>query len=228
MQVTKATGPRAGVLKYDLLTALGAHALSLGKQDQRSALRLMTLVTARYNWTRDELCVGQRDIARMWSCDERTVKREMARLRAAGWLILSRQGARGRVAQYRLDLDKIFADTRAARDNVGPDFTLRREIDETPDIPAKVVAFPGRTTAPPDIASGNEWALTQSVLHQERPELYGAWIAQITRVSREGGRLVLRAPSRFHASYVATHLLDEITAVCRSIDEGVSHIDLIV
>ena len=94
----KLAGPGASVRKYDLITALGAHALSLGKHDQRLVLRFITLITARYNWARDELSIGQREIARLWSCNERTVKRDVAKLRALGWLVVKRQGARGRAA----------------------------------------------------------------------------------------------------------------------------------
>jgi hypothetical protein len=39
----------------------------------------MALITMRYNWQRDELTTGQGEIAPLWSVDERTVKREMAR-----------------------------------------------------------------------------------------------------------------------------------------------------
>ena len=81
MLAGKLVGRSAAALKYDLLTVMGAYALSQDKGAQRLVLRLMTLVTARYNWKRDQLAVGQREIARLWQVDERTVKREMAKLR---------------------------------------------------------------------------------------------------------------------------------------------------
>jgi hypothetical protein len=95
----KPTGSMASSMKYDLLTALGTFALSQTKGKQVLCLRFMTLLTARYNWMRDELNIGQREIARMWCVEERTVKREMAKLRNLGWLIVKRQGARGRVTK---------------------------------------------------------------------------------------------------------------------------------
>ena len=95
MQTLRPVGRGASARKYDILTALGAFALAQGKHEQRRVLRLMTLITARYNWARDELAVGQRESARLWAVDERTVKREMARLKAAGWLVVKRQGAFG-------------------------------------------------------------------------------------------------------------------------------------
>ncbi|MGJ8611841.1 MAG: hypothetical protein ACSHWY_12140, partial [Octadecabacter sp.] len=112
MLSTKAVGREAATRKYDILTALAAYALSRGKHDHRLVLRLMVLITARYNWSRDMLAVGQREIAQMWSVDERTVKREMAKLRALGWLVVKRQGVRGRVTEYGIDLDRLLDDTR--------------------------------------------------------------------------------------------------------------------
>jgi len=49
-------------------------------------LRLISVVTARYNWRNDELSIGQRDMARLWAVNERTVKREMKRLTEANIL----------------------------------------------------------------------------------------------------------------------------------------------
>ena len=109
-ETTRATGRYAASLKYDVLTALGAYACGGDKHRQRLALRLMTLVTARYNWQDDTVTTGQREIAALWSVDERTVKREMARLREMGWLVLKRASTRGRVACYGLGLDDPDAD----------------------------------------------------------------------------------------------------------------------
>jgi hypothetical protein len=97
--------------KYDVLTALGAHALAGGKTQMRLGLRFITLITARYNWARNELAVGQREIARLWSVDERTVKREMAKLRALGWLVVKRQGTRGRCWRRRAGSGRMWART---------------------------------------------------------------------------------------------------------------------
>lgn len=121
----KPVGRNAAAMKYDIISALGAFALAQDRTRQRRILRLITLMTARYNWARDELAVGQREIARLWACDERTVKREMARLRADGWLVVRRQGARGRVSEYSLNRDQILLDTRPIWPAIGPDFVLR-------------------------------------------------------------------------------------------------------
>src|SRR5690606_32247594 len=130
MQIRKPVGRMASARKYDLLTAMGAFALARGKAEQRMTLRLITLVTARYNWARDELAVGQREIARLWSVDERTVKREMARLRACGWLRVRRQGARGRVTEYSLNIARILEDTQDNWAAIGPDFVHRLGAEE--------------------------------------------------------------------------------------------------
>lgn len=225
MLQTKAVGPGAAARKYDLITALGAHALSLGKTDQRRVLRLITLVTARYNWARNDLSVGQREIAQLWSCDERTVKREMARFRALGWLVVKRQGARGRVTQYGLDMDVVMHATRTTWDRIGPDFVIRLEGAPTASA---VVPFPGKADSrPPDITDGTEWSLAAAILHQQDPARFGAWIKGLTRTGRAGGRLTLSAPSRFHASYVQTHLCAQILAACQAVDDQISDVVIV-
>ncbi|WP_226781251.1 hypothetical protein [Oceaniglobus trochenteri] len=220
----KAVGPNAGARKYDIITALGAHALSGDKHDHRLVLRLITLITARYNWARNELAVGQREIARLWSVDERTVKREMAKLRARGWLVVKRQGARGRVSEYGIDHERLLEDTRPTWPNVGPDFDLR--MQGTPE-PSSVVPMPvrGAVTAP-DVSDGTEWTLAQAVLHAEDAGLYGSWLRALVREGRAGGRLSLRAPSRFHAAYVQTHLRNRILAACQTVDSDVSDVTI--
>ena len=186
----------------------------------------MTLITARYNWQRDGLAVGQREIARMWFVDERTVKREMSQLRAMGWLVVRRQGARGRVTEYSLDFSQIEADTQAVWGEVGSDFDQRmRGLPETDD---RIVPLPlrGVDVPAPNLSEGTEWALAQSVLQREDPALYGAWLRALRRTGRAGGRLVLKAPSRFHAAYVQTHLASRVLAACRVVDPDVSEISV--
>lgn len=221
----KPVGRNAAAMKYDIISALGAFALAQDRTRQRRILRLITLMTARYNWARDELAVGQREIARLWACDERTVKREMARLRADGWLVVRRQGARGRVSEYSLNRDQILLDTRPIWPAIGPDFVLRLDGAE----PGGDVVPLGATVnvAAPDMSEGTEWALARGVLHREDAAAFGSWMQALTRVTREGGRLSLRAPSRFHAAYVQTHLLGRITAACRAVDDGVSAVVIV-
>lgn len=222
MLSVKPVGRDASARKYDILTALGAYALAGSKHDHRLVLRLVTLVTARYNWARNELCVGQREIAKLWSVDERTVKREMAKLRACGWLVVKRQGARGRVTEYGLDIDTLLEATRAHWPNVGPDFDLR--MQGAPE-PSKVVALPVRgASSPPPEQDGTEWTLAQGILHQEDPGLYSSWLHNLKRESRAGNRLTLLAPSRFHGAYVQTHLLGRLMRAVQAVDSDVSEV----
>lgn len=229
MLVRKPVGRQAAALKYDFLTALGAHALAQSKGPQRLVLRLMTLITARYNWAHDELAVGQREIARLWGVDERTVKREMAKLRAMGWLVVKRQGARGRVTEHGLDIVKILEATKPVWAAVGPDFEARMGAGAGDGPNANVVPLPVKTDQagpPPDVSCGTEWALTQAIFHAEDPGTYRAWVQGLERGERAGGRLTLIAPSRFHASYVATHLKDRLLNACKSVDGDVTELIL--
>ena len=218
----KPVGRNASAIKYDLLTAMGAYALAAEKGRQRLVLRLMTLITARYNWARDELAVGQREIARLWDVDERTVKREMAKLRGMGWLRLRRQGARGRVTEYGIEIARILDDTRSRWEAVGPDFALRLSGDPAPEN--VVPLMPKGAVPPPEAGQGSEWDVARAVLHAEDEGLYGAWFAGLRREGRAGGRLTLRAPSRFHASYVGTHLADRLLRGVQAVDEGVGEV----
>ncbi|MFD1343087.1 DnaA N-terminal domain-containing protein [Litorisediminicola beolgyonensis] len=229
MAVTHPVGRNASARKYDILTALGASALASDKTRRTLILRFLTLITARYNWRSADLCVGRAEMARLWCVDERTVKREMAKLKAMGWLTVKRPGARGRITSYRLDLDRILSDTRAAWTNVGEDFVARLTLETEPAAgQGAVVAFPGSKTVPaPDLGDGDEWSLAAAVLHTEDIQSYGAWIRPLTRQGRRGDLLLLMAPSRFHAHYVQTHLLDRITRAVRRIDDGLDRVAIL-
>jgi hypothetical protein len=225
MRHLRPAGRGASALKYDLLTAMGAFALAAAPSEQKRVLRLMTLITARYNWASDSLAVGQREIAQLWSCTDRTVKRDMSVLRGRGWLVLRRQGARGRVSEYGLDLDRILADTRDVWDAVGPDFAVRLGggLEESTNI----VPLQVKGTAPmPDGDDASEWGLARHALRAQDAGTYAAWIHALKRDGRAGGCLVLKAPSRFHASYVQTHLVGRLLAACRDVDPAVDAIDL--
>ncbi|MEM9708929.1 MAG: hypothetical protein AAF871_09060 [Pseudomonadota bacterium] len=224
MKAVRATGPGAASRKYDILTALGAWGLAGSKSDQRLALRCVTLITARYDWQRDRLAVGQREIAALWNCTERTVKREMARLRALGWFRQRRPGARGRVAEYGLNIELLLEATRAHWPSIGPDFVLR--LDAPSD--EKVVPFsPKAPVARPQPAGDAEWDLAAALLYDEDPSTYGAWLQGLRREGRAGAVLTLRAPSRFHGAYVETHLRHRLLAACRAVDPSVERVLLV-
>lgn len=211
MQVLRAVGREAASRKYDLLSALMAHGLAGDKHRQRLVMRLMALITTRYNWQRDELTMGQREIARLWSVDERTVKRELARLRALGWLDQKQAGARGRVAVYSLGIARILLDSRPEWDLIGPDFVERLSGPAAP-LDDKVVPF--QRPAPAEMAAGI-WGQMQRQLMAEDPGTFGAWFAPLTEISHVAGVVELLAPSRFHASYVMMHYADRLRIAAR-------------
>ena len=222
----KYAGQGSAAQKYDLITALGSFALSLGKTDQRRVLRLITLITARYNWARNELTVGQREIARLWFCDERTVKREMARFRSMEWLVVKRQGARGRVTEYRLDITNILKSTEDTWAAVGPDFVSRLEAEPSGQsvVPFPSPTMPENSAVAPDTSCGTEWALAQAKLYENDQARFGAWLQTLTRGHRSEDTLTLVAPSRFHAGYVQTHMAREVLAACQAVDASISKV----
>lgn len=211
MVARKLAGPGAGVRKYDLLTALAVAGLAGSPSFSTSMTRLIALVTARYNWARDEVKIGQADLAKMWSCDLRTVKRELKRLKELGVLRVKRAGVRGRVSSYQLDHARIDALTAPAWPLVGPDYQDR--MGAAPSASGggdeNIVPFPThRTSAKAD--SNSEWGRASLQLARDDPARHAAWFAPLQRHGLEHGTLILRAPTAFHAGYVTTHLLGEI------------------
>ncbi len=218
------------VRKYDVLSALGCHALSLDRSAQRLVLRLITLITARYNWRTESLTVGQREIARLWSVDERTVKREMAKLRTTGWLRLEAPGRRGRVAAYSLDLVEIGCATRAAWARVGPDFETRMAGNSGSDAAGtaeNIVPFPGavpKAEEAPDPDSTCEWSRACDILRASDAAVFDNWFRPLRREGRRGGVLHLRAPSAFHVSYIRARFRDALLMAMRKADPSVTEV----
>lgn len=216
MQFARPVGREAASRKYDILSALMAFALSKDKYIQRQILRVMALITTRYNWQRDELTMGQSEIARLWSVDDRTVKREMARFRSQGWLVLKRQGVRGRVSTYGIDLNRMLADTRAAWPLIGEDFETRLEpAAPTGQGTSNVVPL---RAMPAPAADGSIWAAAQACLHADDAATYSAWFHALTEAGCQANAFTLAAPTRFHATYVATNLKDRLLAALRRVD----------
>ena len=220
------TGPGAGAIKYDILTALLAMANAGDPVEARLALRLSLLITARFNWRHGSFAVGQAEMARMWGVTERTAKREVAALRARGWIVLAVPAARGRVAQYRIDLPGLLAATMPHWDAVGPDFVAR--MTDTPP-PADSNVVPLRPAALPEIDSGDEtgWSAAAARLARDDSTLFRAWIADLVPEDRVGGRLTLLARSRFAADYVATHHTTRILAALAAEGCGVSELRIL-
>jgi hypothetical protein len=179
-------------------------------------LRLMTLITARYNWRTGELTVGRREIARLWGVDERTVKREMARLRDGGFLILRRPGVRGRVAAYAVDFDAVRAAADPAR--VGPDFAARLAPVQSA---AEVIPFPQTEEADtPETAS--PWTRARRQLSGIGAAPYQRWIAPLRWAGSQGGRARLEAPSAYHAAFVDRTYGDALLAALQIECDGIT------
>lgn len=218
MQVIKPVGRESAAKKYDILSAMMAHALAGDQNRQRLVMRLMALITTRYNWQRNELAMGQREIARLWCVDERTVKRDMARLKGQGWLNVKRQGARGRVSVLGLDLERIMLDTRPAWPNIGDDYVARVGGAPVP-VDNTVVPFRRDTQPVPGL-----WGQARALLEAEDPALFQAWIAPLADIGAEGGCLTLLAPSRFHATYLRTHLMGRLRMAVSRADASVTSV----
>lgn len=207
MQVNKPVGREAAARKYDILSALMAHGLAGDQNLQRLVLRLISLITTRYNWQRNELTMGQKEIARLWCVDERTVKRDMARLRALAWITVKRQGARGRVSVLGLDLERILLDTRPAWKNIGEDYVSRMTDQPASPAVANVVPFRRAEIEPTEGC----WARMRILLQAEDPSIFDAWLAPLTEAGQENDILHLTAPTRFHATYVRSHFMARLT-----------------
>ncbi|WP_424934505.1 DnaA N-terminal domain-containing protein [Amaricoccus macauensis] len=224
MQLARPIGREAASRKYDILSAMMAYAFTQNPMGQKQVLRLMALITTRYNWQRDELAIGQNEIARLWGVDPRTVKREMARLRSRSWLRLKKQGTRGRVSIYGLDLTRILEDTRAAWPNIGPDFVERLTIGDDQAAPSNVVPI---RPVPAPRSNGTLWAQVQGNLHANDPASYAAWFEPLKEVSVEASCLTLAAPTRFHASYVEGQLKTRLMAAVISVDPAIRTLRII-
>lgn len=226
MQVIRPVGRDAAAKKYDLLSAVMAHALAGDKHRQRTVLRFLALVTTRYNWQRDELAIGQAEIARLWCVDERTVKREMARLRGLGWVEVRRAGARGRVTVYGLSLDRLYLDTRPQWGNVGPDFVERMGGGE------RVVETPGTTVVPfrrpvASLPVDGLWGRICARLSAEDAATFAAWFERLADEGVQDGCLTLVAPSRFHVTYIQAHLLERLRMAARREDPAIASVRLV-
>lgn len=215
MRTQRVTGPGAGAEKYDLLTAMAVNGLAAGGARQATMMRLIALVTARYNWALDEVSIGQREMAALWSVDERTAKRETKRMIEAGLIAVKRPGVRGRVATYRLCIDEIYRQTETGWTSVGTDYQVRMDARTKPLPPVSSVVRVDFTSRAPRGGS-SAWARTLERLEAEHPQLYRAWFHQLTAQEPDvDGVLQITAPSRFVADYVATHLMAPLTASVR-------------
>ncbi|MEM8628327.1 MAG: hypothetical protein AAGF32_10385 [Pseudomonadota bacterium] len=209
-------------MKYDLLTALTVWAYRQPKRVMTSALRLIGVITARYDWRRDELSVGREWLAGFWHVDPSTAKREMKRLRALGLISLVAAGVRGRVSRYRLERAAILAMARPVGSAVGSDFSSRVAEKVPEDRPATSDAHTTtsvpteRETAGSDgqgAPTNAETIALQRVLEREVPAIFRAWFSNAA-VWRCGGHLSVILPSAYRAAYVRNNHSRLVASVC--------------
>lgn len=211
MVAKKMVGSEASARKYDLLTALSVSGLASGPTSSTSMMRLIALITARYNWKNDEVSVGQAEMARLWSVDLRTVKREIKRLRELDLLLIKKPGVRGRVATYSLNHDAIANLTGSTWPLVGADFEERMKQDWRSSVAAstgKVVQFPAPGDSVPD--DSTFWGQCCKILADENFPRYQRWFATLEFQGKNGGIARLSARSRFYAEYIGKHYLVDI------------------
>ena len=220
---TPRRGQAGAARKYDILTALAVAGLAEGGQGAVSALRLVALLTARYDWTADRVAVGHEEAARLWGTSTRTAKREMARLMESGLLHRVERGVRGRVGAYRLDPAAVRARTAPAWPMAGAEFAARME-DELMPPPAVVAPEPRRPALP---AEGTLWPSLYPALAEAHPQRAAAWFSRLREAEFDGVRLVLRADTAFVAQYVSTHLIDDLRAEIRAALGGGSDVVVI-
>lgn len=226
MRATKAVGPKAAALKYDILTALLSLSVHDRGVDGRLAQRLALLITARFSWRTETFAVGIQELARLWSVTDRTAKREMAQMRTRGWITVERTARRGRVAEHRIHVQVLLDATRLYWPAVGPDFVQR--MGQGGNVPDNtVVPFPpsGKVPVAP-VPDGSVWSAASVLLHEQDAALHTAWFARLVQAGAGQGRLELVAPTRFTASYVQTHLLGRILAAVAMVDPTITKITI--
>ncbi|MEX0281715.1 MAG: DnaA N-terminal domain-containing protein [Arenibacterium sp.] len=223
----RAVGAGASAFKYDVLSALLVMAAQGDPVVARLSLRLSLLITARFNWRRGVFAVGQKELARMWGVTERTAKREMAALRARGWIVLRLASARGRVAQYEIDFDTVLRETVPFWSSIGSDFVARLSDTPEPVAPASNVV-PLRPVAITPEPDDNGWGQAAAQLQAQDPAVFNAWFAGLQALDVTSGVLTLAAPSRFVADYVRTHFLSRLLVAVVAVNRGVRDVQVVV
>ncbi len=211
MVLKKLSGVQAAVQKYDIITALSVLGLNGSAGDLLTYTRMISLLTARYNWRLDELSTGQAEMARMWGVTPRTVKREVKKLLNAEILVCKRQGVKGRVAVYRLNYIQIYRLSEPYWSAVGSDYAGRM-AEKTPRPTDNVVRleFEHAGTAEPITTTSPQWQAICTRLMAEDRSRYTAWYAKLEFIGYSGGVVQLRAQGSFVAQYVKMHLTERL------------------
>ncbi len=211
MVLKKLTGAQAAVQKYDIITALSVLGLNGSAGDLLTYTRLISLLTARYNWRLDELSTGQAEMARMWGVTPRTVKREIKKLLLADILVCKRQGVKGRVAVYRLNYIQIYRLSEPFWDAVASDYAARMS-EKLPQGSDNVVRLSFDASEPPAKIETNsrEWQAICTRLMAEDRSRFTAWYAKLDFIGHTNGVVQVKAQGSFVAQYVKTHLTERL------------------
>lgn len=220
MEPKRLTGPGAGSMKYDILTALSVSGLHGSSVQQTSMARLCALITARYDWKRDHFCVGQPEMARMWNVTERTVKREVKRWVNDRLLICVRKGVRGRVGAYKLNIRKIFDMSRELWAAVGSDYAERMAalypVKPTSVVKVDFTKGAQNVESVEPMAVGSSWTVVSERLRSLFPDEHRNWFAPLRFVSDEDGQYTLAARSGFVVRYLETHFSEALAEAVKS------------
>lgn len=211
MEHSKLIGPKAGPLKYDILTALNVMGLHGSPTEQTSMMRLSAIITARYNWRLDEITIGQPELARVWGVNERTVKREMKRIVSSGILTCLRPGVRGRVGAYRLNYRRIYEVSRSVWALIGSDFEVRM-VELSGERNVVQVNFQPKLAAEIEVPEkAGTWGAVRRHLKTIDPAAYESWFAKLVQENLDEQSLTLRAPNSFVARYIEVHFAKRLS-----------------
>lgn len=221
------SGANAAAMKYDILSAIGLIGVHGSAREQVSMPRLALLVTARYNWRRSEVSMGQVEMARLWGVSDRTAKREVKFWVEQGFLICCRPGVRGRVAAYRLDLGSVMERSEPFWAAIGSDYADRMSADMArPEADSKIVQLPVKHTNTPIPDPTNPWVAVKQSLSSEQPEVFSSWLAELEYAWASPEYIRITAPSRFVASYVNGHYLELLERTLRAVHPQVRQVSV--
>lgn len=221
-----------GSFKYDILSALAVAALSQRDRTRIEYMRLIALLTARYDWRRSEVSIGHAQLAELWSIDVRSVKRQIARFVETGLMTKKRTGVRGRVSVYKINLQAIAVHTRPAFNVIGPDFEERiaQFLGETVGSDGEhVLQKSAANCAPRDRENAsnesNQIGTATTVIDTlceilPRPS-FERWFSRATLNLRTEGIVEIQFPTQFHTDYAERtfeHALTEAVQRCHGRD----------
>ena len=211
MVLKKLSGAQAAVQKYDIITALSVLGLNGSAGELLTYTRLISLLTARYNWRLDELSTGQAEMARMWGVTPRTVKREINKPLGAEILVCKRQGVKGRVAIHRLNYVQIYRLSEPYWNAIGSDYSARMS-EKLPNPADNVVrlSFDQAEAPTPIQTESPQWNAICTRLMAEDRSRYAAWYAKLDFIGYDNDVIQLRAQGSFVAQYVKLHLTERL------------------